>query len=62
MSTATVTGTLWNISSAGYALASDNCSILLSRLIHLANIRFLWIIVAAEELEPGAHANGASVL
>ena len=45
------------ISSAGYALASDNCSILLSRLIHLANIRFLWIIDAAEEPEPGAHAN-----
>ena len=38
-------------------LASDNYSILLSRLIHLANIRFLWTIDAAEEPELGAHAN-----
>ena len=37
-------------------LASDNCSILLSWLISLANTRFLWIIDAAERPEPGAHA------
>ena len=43
-------------------LASDNCSILLSWLISLANTRFLWIIDAAERPEPGAHAIGASVL
>ena len=46
-----------NISSAGFALASDDCSIPLSRLVYLANIRFLWTIDAAEEPEPGAHAN-----
>ena len=44
------------ISSAGFALAV-NCSILLSRLIYLANVRFHWVIDAAEEPELGAHAN-----
>ena len=44
------------------SLALDNCSILLSWPISLANSRFLWIIDAAERPEPGAHANGASVL
>ena len=43
-------------SSAGFALAV-NCSILLSRLIYLANVRFHWVIDAAEEPELGAHAN-----
>ena len=44
------------VSSAGFALAV-NYSILLSRLVYLANIRFHWVIDAAEEPEPGAHAN-----
>ena len=43
-------------------LASDSYSILLSWLISLANIQFLWIIDAAERPEPGAHALGAPEL
>ena len=38
-------------------LASANCSIHSSGLLILADIRFHWIIDAAEEPEPGAHAN-----